>query len=301
MRVGVVGLGVIARYYLPALVGHPDVEVVVVCDRDPATAALAPPRAAFVDDVRDVVAAADVDAVVVTLPNDLHHPVCRDLLLAGKHVCCEKPLAVRPEDAADLEAVAAATGRTLFTAFHRRYNRHVLALAERLRDRPPPRHAELTYRELIEEHCGADAWYLDPARCGGGCVIDNGSNAFDLALRLFDAVSPHAARVEYTAAGIDVRATVDLATAAGGTARVVLDWAYRGEDKAIRVDWADGTRDGADLLGGFAEFKSSLHHEYRGVVADFVATAGHGRPRRDTGAAVAGLVAATYRAGRVPT
>lgn len=40
----------------------------VVCDRDPATAAIAPPGAAFFDDVRDLVAAPDVDAVVVTLP-----------------------------------------------------------------------------------------------------------------------------------------------------------------------------------------------------------------------------------------
>lgn len=298
MRVGIVGVGAIARYYLPALVWHPEVELAVVCDRDPAKARQVPPGVVFVEDLRLVLADRDVDAIVVTLPNDLHHAVCRDALLAGKHVCCEKPLTVDPEDAAELDELAAATGRTLFTAFHRRYNHHALALADRLRHRVPPRRAELTYRELIQEHCDSDAWYLDPARCGGGCVIDNGSNAFDLALWLLGPLRLQAALLEYSATGADQQAIIELDTEAHGTAAITLDWAFHGEDKAIRLEWDDGPGDCVDLLAGFAQFKSSLWHEYRGVVDDFVATALHGRGRQDTGRMVTELVAATYRAGR---
>jgi hypothetical protein len=177
LRVAVLGLGVISRYYLPALAAHPQCRVTAVCDLNPAKMAGIPVEIAYHENYRAVLTSRDVDAVVVNLPNHLHFRVCRAALLAGKHVCCEKPLTVDPAEAAELEELAARVDRTLFTAFHRRYNRNALRLAERLRDRPPPARTTLTYRERIEDHCGTDAWYLDPERCGGGCVIDNGSNA----------------------------------------------------------------------------------------------------------------------------
>lgn len=296
IRVAVLGLGVISRYYLPALAAHPDCRLSAVCDLNPAKMAGFPAEVAFHENYRAVLTSDDVDAVVVNLPNHLHHRVCRAALLAGKHVCCEKPLTIDPAEAAELEEIARRVDRTLFTAFHRRYNRNALRLARRMRDRPAPARATLTYLERIEDHCGTDAWYLDASRCGGGCVIDNGSNAFDTALQLLGPLRLLGAEIDRDDTGTDRRAVIELAAGAGGTATIRLDWGYeRGEDKAVVVEWDGLPPERADLLAGFPGFKSSLHHEYEAVVDDFARTVLRRAPRVDTGRAVAELVAATYR------
>ena len=62
-----------------------------------------------------------VDVVHVTSPNDLHVPQAREILAAGKHVVCEKPLAMSAAESADLVALAAASGRINATNFNIRY------------------------------------------------------------------------------------------------------------------------------------------------------------------------------------
>ncbi|MGH7644739.1 MAG: Gfo/Idh/MocA family protein, partial [Gemmatimonadales bacterium] len=178
LRIGVIGLGVISRCYLAALQRLPSVRLAAVCDID--DAALRP----FHDQVpchldhHELLARTDLDAVVITVPNDAHTTVARDALEAGVAVCVEKPLATRLADGEALVERARTAGVCLFTAFHRRYNSAVQTLA---RLPAPVESLTVRYQERIEEHIGSDRWYLDPARCGGGCVADNGPNAYDLA------------------------------------------------------------------------------------------------------------------------
>ena len=115
-RIGLVGLGTISRYYLRAIERSPDWELAGVCDVR--AAALGPhlSRATGYLDHRDMFQTADLDAVVITAPNDAHALVCRDALRAGVPVCVEKPLAVTLEEGRAL-ANAAAGGPVLFTAF----------------------------------------------------------------------------------------------------------------------------------------------------------------------------------------
>ena len=61
-------------------------------------------------DYRSLLGDASIDAVHVLAPNALHYPMCRDALLAGKHVLCEKPFTISVGEARDLVAMAARTG-----------------------------------------------------------------------------------------------------------------------------------------------------------------------------------------------
>ncbi len=74
----------------------------------------------------------DTVAVVhVTSPNELHHPQVRQILAAGRHVICEKPLAMTSEESADLVALAAASGLVNAVNFNLRFyplNQHVAGL-----------------------------------------------------------------------------------------------------------------------------------------------------------------------------
>ena len=99
---------------------------------------------------------------------------------AGVAVCVEKPLATRVEHGRAARRTGPDEAATLFTAFHRRYNSDVLRLLAQARRPRPRRSLTVRYLETIEEHAGGDRWYLDPDRCGGGCVADNGPNVFDL-------------------------------------------------------------------------------------------------------------------------
>ena len=70
-----------------------------------------------------------IDAVYNPLPNGLHGKWTRAALAAGKHVLCEKPFTANADEAVEVAAVSAASGRVVMEAFHYRY--HPLALRAR--------------------------------------------------------------------------------------------------------------------------------------------------------------------------
>jgi hypothetical protein len=83
-------------------------------------------------------------------------------------------------------------------------------------------------------------------------------------------VTVESATVERSPEGVDLRAVVDGRAVEGDVAvRVELDWTHPGECKDLRLRWHDGRTLHADMLAGFAAFKSSLDHEYEGILDDF--------------------------------
>ncbi|WP_263247201.1 Gfo/Idh/MocA family protein [Saccharopolyspora rosea] len=293
-RVGLVGLGTISKYYLHAIERSPGWELAAVCDvRE---SALAPHRdtAPCFPDHHAMLRGVALDAAVVTAPNDVHAPVCRDVLRAGIPVCVEKPLSSSHAEGRALAALSDALGVPLFTAFHRRYNDNVLGLLDEVRRRGGAESLRVRYLELIEDHIGGDTWYLDPDRCGGGCVADNGPNAFDLVRLFLGEVELVDATVRRDGE-VDRQAVVELRSTAGVPAVVELDWSYPGEAKDVEVRCHDGTELRADMLAGHPGFKSSLWHEYGGILDDFAATVDAGHRTDDGGLPALELVAQIYR------
>ncbi|HEY8987023.1 MAG TPA: Gfo/Idh/MocA family oxidoreductase [Streptomyces sp.] len=296
-RIGLIGLGVISKFYVAAFERLPGLELAAVCDLRPAALEPFHDTAKCYTGHAGLLADAAVDAVVVNVPNDAHAAVCADALAAGVAVCVEKPLATRVEHGRALAAQAREKGVTLFTSFHRRYNSAVLRLLEEVAAADAPvRSLTVRYLERIEDHAGSDRWYLDADRCGGGCVADNGPNAFDLVRLFLGDTTLASADVVRDARGTDRRATVHLRSAAGRGARVELDWSYDGEVKDVTVELADGTRLFADMLAGHPEFKGSLWHEYVGVLTDFDTRLRAGQDASLDGLAALELVDAVYRA-----
>ncbi len=122
VRVGVIGTGIGAEH-IRALQQAPGAVVTVVCsaqrERAEATARqFAVPRAAT--DYRDLLGA-DVDAVVITTPPALHRAMTLDAIAAGKHVFCEKPLAVTLAEAEEMRDAAVAAGVVHMVNHHMRF------------------------------------------------------------------------------------------------------------------------------------------------------------------------------------
>ena len=74
----------------------------------------------------------EIDAVYIPLPNSLHHPWTIRALELGKHVLCEKPLALSAAECSAMEAASIANDRLLMEAFMYRFHPRTQALVEHM-------------------------------------------------------------------------------------------------------------------------------------------------------------------------
>jgi predicted dehydrogenase len=119
LSAGVVGTGFIGVVHVDAL-RRLGVEVAGVVGSSPERAA-AKAIAPVYDSYEALLAAEHVDVVHLTTPNHLHHPQVKQALEAGKHVVCEKPLAVTSEQSAELVELAERSGLVHCTNFNVRF------------------------------------------------------------------------------------------------------------------------------------------------------------------------------------
>jgi len=136
LRCAIVGLGYWGKNYVRVLGDRGDADLVAVCD--PSEDAIETARASFADrapwramcDPQEVFAAEDVDAVVIATPATTHFALVQEALGAGKHVLCEKPLAMSVDACRQLIDAAGQGGKTLFVGHTFIYNPAVRATKE---------------------------------------------------------------------------------------------------------------------------------------------------------------------------
>jgi predicted dehydrogenase len=112
----------------------------------------------------------DVDVIDIVAPNSLHAPVAIAAAAAGKHVICIKPLALNLAEADEMIQAAAAAGVRLFYA----ENVPFIPAVQRMRGIVDAGEIGDLYRiKACEGIPGPHSdWFLDPARSGGGVLID---------------------------------------------------------------------------------------------------------------------------------
>jgi predicted dehydrogenase len=119
LRAGVVGTGFIGAVHVEAL-RRLGVEVVGVVGSSPERAR-AKTLAPVIDSYEQLLADERVDVVHLTTPNHLHYPQVKEALEAGKHVVCEKPLAMTSEQSSELLEQAERSGLVHCTNFNIRF------------------------------------------------------------------------------------------------------------------------------------------------------------------------------------
>ncbi len=135
-KIGVIGIGRIGRLHLENLVWNfPMVQVVIVSDLVVEAAQEAAGKLGIskvVGDYREVVGDPEIEAVLVCTSTDTHAEIIQAAAAAGKHIFCEKPLAL---DLGEIEAALAAVnqaGVILQVGFHRRFDPNFRRLKESL-------------------------------------------------------------------------------------------------------------------------------------------------------------------------
>jgi predicted dehydrogenase len=221
----VAGIGdITSKRAIPAILAEPRSTLAGVVTRDPAKAAGYDCR--VWTDFAGAIADSDIDAVYIGTPVVLHAPQTIAALRAGKHVLCEKPMAMHHAEAVSMQQAAGQTGRQLGIAYYRRMYPKVRRAMELIAAGAigRPAFAEINCHSWRPAEDGLRGWLVDPAMAGGGPLYDIGSHRIDILNYLF---------------GMPARVT-------GLLSNVVHDLAV--EDAAtVMIDFENGVRGVVDV------------------------------------------------------
>ena len=174
--IGLIGASSIARdTMIPAMRNHPECNVVTVFssnfERGESYAAENNiPRAA--SSVADLLADADVDAVYVSTTNELHHQQVLAAAQAGKHVLCEKPLAMSLIQTREMIAACNEAGVVLATNHHLRMGAGIRKMRDLIADGAigKPLAARVFHAVYLPDYL--QGWRLNKPSAGAGVVLD---------------------------------------------------------------------------------------------------------------------------------
>ncbi|HEU5090828.1 MAG TPA: Gfo/Idh/MocA family oxidoreductase [Roseiflexaceae bacterium] len=271
-RIGIVGAGAIATYgHIPGFQAAPGTEVVAICDTNLERAQAAAskfniPKA--YSDYRDMIAAGNLDAISVGVPNALHAPVALAGLEAGLNVFCEKPMATSVADGEAMVAAAKKAGKVLAINMSNRPRPEVLYMRQAVSDGRLGK-VSYAYGRLIRRTGipGFGSWFTRRELSGGGALMDIGVHMLDMVM--FALGFPKVAAVRGEAQmvhgpqgrglggwgmdrvpggtfDVDDLAAIHLRLADGGIVTIEVTWAFYGRNEE-RIQIA-GSEAGLDFF-----------------------------------------------------
>lgn len=145
IRFGIIGTGRISDWVLKGAAQDSRIKVTAVCSRTAEAAEAFIKRnplasgAKVYTSVERLAADPDVDAIYIGTPNETHRPFAITCLEAGKHVLCEKPLAVNAEEGREMIEVARKSGKLMMEAMVSTLNPNFRAITQRIDEISPIR------------------------------------------------------------------------------------------------------------------------------------------------------------------
>jgi predicted dehydrogenase len=197
---------------------RPELELRALCERDAARAGAFAGKHGGVpitDELDDVLADPDIEAVVVATPPQSHYPLVKRALLAGKHVLVEKPLATRLDHAAELVGLAERDGLVLMPGHTFLYSPAV----NRIRD-------------LILENVVGEVFFITSSRLNlgkyqaDGVICDLAPHDLSILLHWLDepVVQVSASARSVFQSGVPETAFITLTFESGTTANIQVSW-----------------------------------------------------------------------------
>ncbi|MCI9449427.1 MAG: Gfo/Idh/MocA family oxidoreductase [Clostridiales bacterium] len=196
VRVGIIGCGGIANgKHMPSLKSVKQVEMVAFCDLVEERAVKAAEEfgvegAKVYTDYKELLKDDSIEVVHVLTPNRAHSFITVDALYAGKHVMCEKPMAINSEEAMKMIDAAKKTGKKLTIGYQNR---------QRTDSRYMKQEAEAgTFGDIYYAKATAirrravPTWgvFINEYEQGGGPLIDIGTHSLDLTLWMMNNYKP---------------------------------------------------------------------------------------------------------------
>ena len=275
LNIGIIGCGGIANgKHMPALSKIREVRMTAFCDiieerAQRAREKYGTPDSLVTTDYRKVLEDPSIDVVHVLTPNRWHSDITVDALEAGKHVMCEKPMAINSIEAKRMLDAAARTGKKLTIGYQSRQRPDARYLKQEVEAGTL---GDIYYAKATAVRRRAvPTWgvFLDEYAQGGGPLIDIGTHALDLTLWTMDNYRPkycvgtnYHALNKQTNQGNDWgnwdpdKFTVEdsafgfIVMENGATITLEASWALNVLDAREAITQLCGTLGGADMLDG---------------------------------------------------
>lgn len=276
LKIGIIGCGGIANgKHMPSLKKLSDkAEMVAFCDiiverAEEAKKNYGTPDAKVYADYKELLADPTIDVVHVCTPNRSHSFITVDALEAGKHVMCEKPMAINSAEAKKMLDAAARTGKKLTIGYQSRQRTDSLFMKK---EAEAGTFGEIYYAKATAiRRRAVPTWgvFLNEYEQGGGPLIDIGTHALDLTLWMMDNYKPkYCVGTAYHKLNKDTnqgnawgkwdpeKFTVEdsafgfIVMENGATIVLESAWALNSLDVREAVTTICGTKAGADMNGG---------------------------------------------------
>lgn len=185
IKIAVIGTGGISESHMNAYKKSADVELYALCDINPlrvkekAERYGVPAERTFTDKDEMLAALPEIDAVSVCTWNSAHCECTIAALNAGKHVLCEKPMAMNAAQAEAMLEAAKKNNRILMIGFVRRHGRDAKLIKDFIEKGS---FGDIYYAKAMymRRNGSPGGWFSDKSRSGGGPVIDLGVHVIDL-------------------------------------------------------------------------------------------------------------------------
>jgi predicted dehydrogenase len=226
MNFGVIGCGTMGKMYMERLCTMPDVQLTAISNRSEDVLAECASKYGVTayTSYDELIASSEVDVVCITLPTHMHKEVVLKAAASGKHVICEKPLALNPQDAREMAEACERNGVRFFPAHVLRFFPEYVQLRQKVKDGTIGK-VGVAHAKRASKHPVAGSWYIDPAR-SGGILFDLMIHDLDfLRWTLGDAKTVFA--VNQQAEGVDY-ASVTIRFESGAIANLEAFWGYPG-------------------------------------------------------------------------
>ena len=180
---------------MPAEKRNPAAEMVAFCDIIEERAIKAredfgKPEDKVYTDYKELLKDKTIDAVLVLTPNCAHCEITVAALNAGKHVLCEKPMAMNYAEAKKMLDARDKSGKILTIGYQNRFRPDSLYMKDRAKE---GMFGDIYYAEAIAiRRRAVPTWgvFIDQEKQGGGPLIDIGTHALDLTLFMMDNYEP---------------------------------------------------------------------------------------------------------------
>ena len=243
-RIALIGCGIISESHLRGMAANrPRCELTAVCDTDRQKAQNAAdkwheicpeaPSPAITTDYAELLANSEIDAFDLCLPHHLHRRMTIAALEAGKHVLCEKPLALTPEDCDAMAQNAEKTGKVLMHGENMRTSPNAVTAAQLVKD---GRVGTIVGVQSTYAHWQSVAlnygWRTEADKSGGGHLIDGAIHFVDVIRHVCGDISHvHAMTATFRpelGAEVEDTAVVNFRFAAGHLGQMFATHASRG-------------------------------------------------------------------------
>ena len=183
IRIAVIGTGSISHSHIQAYLKNRNAEVYAFCDINEKVLKAVGEKYGvtrlYTDEAEMLKALPEIDAVSVCTWNSAHMPCTVQALRAGKHVLCEKPMALNAQEAQKMLDTAKACNRKLMIGFVRRFGNDTQVMRDFIDGGTLGEiyYAKATY---LRRNGNPGGWFGDKSRSGGGPLIDLGVHVIDL-------------------------------------------------------------------------------------------------------------------------